>query len=104
MGTRRETAMTKRTTTRTVTFRNAFVLPGFNEPFPAGDHVVETDEESMEGLSFLAYQRVLTLLHVRRNNGPAMTISVDPADLDFALKQDRTCCPDPESPSNKDNP
>ena len=96
--------MTKRTTTTTVTFRKAFVLTGFNESFTAGDHVVETDEESVEGLSFLAFQRVLTLLHVRRNNAPAMTVSVDPADLDAALKRDRACCPDSDNTSNKDNP
>jgi hypothetical protein len=80
--------MSKRSTKIAVTFRYAFVLPGFQEPFPAGEHIVETDEEAVEGVSFLAYQRVLTLLHVREKNGPGMTVMIQPGDLDAALKRD----------------
>ena len=80
--------MTKRTTKTTMTFRHPFVLPGFKEPFPAGDHIVETDEETMEGVSFLAYQRVLTLLHVAGKHGPGMTVTVEPRDLEEAHKRD----------------
>ena len=80
--------MSKRARKTTVTFRHPFVLRGFQEPFPAGDHVVETDEEAIEGVSFLAYQRVLTLLHVRGKNGPGMTVTIEPGDLDAALERD----------------
>ena len=80
--------MSKRSTKTTVNFRRPFSLPGFPEPFPAGEHVVETDEEAIEGVSFLAYQRVLTLLHVRGRNGPGMTVTVEPGDLDAALERD----------------
>lgn len=80
--------MSKRSTKTTVHFRRPFSLPGFPEPFPAGEHVVETDEEAIEGVSFLAYQRVLTLLHVRGKNGPGMTVTVEPGDLDAALARD----------------
>ena len=49
---------------------------------------METDEEAVEGVAFLAYQRVLTLLHVREKNGPGMTVMIQPGDLDAALKRD----------------
>lgn len=80
--------MSKRSTKTTATFAHPFVLPGFSDPFPAGDHVVEVDEEAIEGGSFLAYQRVLTLLHVRGKNGPDMTVTIEPGDLDAALERD----------------
>jgi hypothetical protein len=83
-----EVTISKRSTKTTVTFRKPFVLPGFQEPFPAGDHIVETDEEAVEGVSFLAYQRVLTLLHVRGKHGPGMTVTIEPGDLDAALECD----------------
>jgi hypothetical protein len=80
--------LSKRSTTTKVNFSRPFVLPGFPEPFPAGEHVVETDEEAIEGVSFLAYRRILTLLHVRRDNGPGTTVTVEPRDLEAALRRD----------------
>lgn len=80
--------MSRRSTRTKVTFRHPFVLPGFPEAFPAGDYVVETDEEAIESVSFLAYQRVLTLLHVRGKDGPGMTMTIEPGDLDAALERD----------------
>lgn len=84
--------MTTRTSTTTLTFRRPFVLGGFDEEFPAGLYHVETDEEILEGISFLAYRRVLTLLHMGRNTGHAgfgQTLTVDPGELDAALQRDR---------------
>ncbi len=83
--------MLTRTIEKTVTFEKPFVLGELNERFPAGDYVVETDEELIQGLSFKAYQRVLTVFHIpakpgRGGMGRAMTI--DPNDLDAALKRD----------------
>jgi hypothetical protein len=54
----------KRTTEVTVTFTRPSVFDGFAQELPAGDYVVETEEERIEGLSFPAYRRVSTTLHV----------------------------------------
>ena len=54
--------MTTRTTTTTATFRRPFLLNGAEHASPAGDYQVVTDEELIEGLSFLAYRRVMTAI------------------------------------------
>jgi hypothetical protein len=73
----------------TVTFRNAFTLDGYDESQSAGDYVVETDEELLEGLSFPAYRRVLTLLRLHPKRGLTRTWTIDPKDLEAALARDR---------------
>jgi hypothetical protein len=58
----------------------------------AGDYLLDTDEELIEGLSRLAYRRVATLLHLpstSRPQGRAELLSVSPAELDAALEKDR---------------
>jgi len=77
---------------KTVTFRRSFVLGGFNEVLPAGDYNVETDEELLEGISFPAYRRVLTLIHLHAKPGQphvTQTLTIDPKELDAALKRDQ---------------
>ena len=59
--------MTSRTTSRTVKFAQPFKLDRDDDVFPAGDYLVETDEELIEGLSFPAWRRVATTMHVRRD-------------------------------------
>jgi hypothetical protein len=56
--------MTIRTSKKTVIFRRPFVLGGFDEVVPAGAYSVETDEELLEGISFPAYRRILTLIQL----------------------------------------
>jgi hypothetical protein len=56
-------AMPTRTTKRTVTFTKPFVLGDFDEVLPAGDYVVDTDEDLLHGLSFSAFIRVSTIIH-----------------------------------------
>ena len=83
--------MTVRTIQKTVVFTRPFVLNGINETQPAGDYIVETDEELLEGISFPAYRRVLTLirLHEKPNRpGVRETLIIDPEELDAALKRD----------------
>jgi hypothetical protein len=85
--------MKTRTNRKTVTFGGAFVLGGFDRELPAGAYVVETDEELIEGLSFPAWRRVATLIHLPAtpaHPGRTETLSVDPAALDAARKRDRT--------------
>lgn len=84
--------MTLRTSTRTVTFGRPFALAGFDETLPAGDYTVETDEELLDGLSFPAWRRVLTLLHLRAASGrPGLggSLAIDPTVLEAALQRDR---------------
>lgn len=84
--------MTTRTSEATVTFRRPFRLAGFGEALPAGSYRVETDEELLEGLSFPAYRRVLTVLHLETAAGRVAgggALTVDPAELEAALARDR---------------
>jgi hypothetical protein len=45
------------------------MVDGFEQELPAGDYVIETEEELIQGLSFPAYRRVSTTLHVDRIPG-----------------------------------
>lgn len=83
--------MTVRTTKKTVTFANSFVLGDFDEVLPPGTYDVETDEELLKGLSFYAYRRVLTLIRLPAKTGQqglSRVLTVDPDELDAALKRD----------------
>ena len=83
--------MTVRTSQKTVVFTRPFVLNGIIETQPAGDYIVETDEELLEGISFPAYRRVLTLIHLHEKpNRPGVreTLTIDPEELEAALKRD----------------
>jgi hypothetical protein len=56
--------MTVRTTRKNVTFRRPFSIRGADGAQPPGTYTVETDEEQLPGLSFLAYlPRSSYLLH-----------------------------------------
>jgi len=84
--------MTVRTSKKTVTFRRPFILGGLDEALPAGDYCVETDEELLDGISFPAYRRILTLIHLHAKPGsPGITrvLTIDPMELDAALKRDQ---------------
>jgi hypothetical protein len=84
--------MTIRTSEKTVTFSKPFVIGGFDEVLPAGAYSVETDEELLEGISFPAYRRILTVIHLRAessNPGLARTLTIDPNELDAALQRDQ---------------
>ena len=56
--------MTIRTTRKTLTFSRPFVLSAVDTALPSGAYTVDTDEELIGGLSFLAYRRIATLLHL----------------------------------------
>src|ERR1700686_3981992 len=79
--------MTSRTTRKTVTFRRPFALSGVDGTQPPGVYDVDTDEESIDSLSILAYRRVATLIQVRRN-GETQVFPIDPVELDAALMRD----------------
>jgi hypothetical protein len=85
-------AGTTRTTKKTVTFRRPFTLTGFDGEQPAGSYTVETDEELLEGVSFPAYRRVATIMHLemgaRRAGGVLQVATIDPSQLEAALAVD----------------
>lgn len=84
--------MTSRTRQTVVHFSSAFLLPGFDAPQPAGDYRVDHDEEPLEGMSWLAWQRVATFIHLPAIGlqGPTRQMfPINPADLDTALEEDR---------------
>lgn len=83
--------MTTRTTEATVTFRRPFTLDALDGVQPAGTYRVETDEELLPGLSFDAFQRVATMLHLPAMSAPGgrrQVVTVDPAELAAALAAD----------------
>jgi hypothetical protein len=83
--------MPMRTTSRAVTFRRPFFLSGFDAPQAAGTYTVETEEELLDGLSFLAYRRKSTTIYLHAQAGHPMTsetVAIDPDELDAALARD----------------
>ncbi|MBI3453854.1 MAG: hypothetical protein HY057_13675 [Rhodospirillales bacterium] len=76
-----------------MTFGRPFLLDRFDAVLPAGAYSVETDEELLEGISFPAYRRVLTVIHLHPDPdhpGLMQTLTIDPNDLDAALKHDQS--------------
>jgi hypothetical protein len=87
--------MTSRLTTRTVTFTRPFILDEINRELPAGSYTVETEEEPLDGVSFIAYRRVSTSFIVRP--GPEATgtqmWTIHPDSLAAALMRDQETIP-----------
>jgi hypothetical protein len=83
--------VTTRTSVETVTFRHAFTLSGAEEEQPAGRYLVETDEELLQSLSFPAYRRLATYIHLAgrpNSNETARVVDINPAELSSALARD----------------
>lgn len=79
--------MSRRTTSRSVTFKRPFILSGFDAVQAAGTYIVDVDEEEIENLSFLAYKRVSTQMQVSAR-GVIEHRFIDPTELDEALLRD----------------
>ncbi len=83
--------MTQRTSRKTVTFARPFSLGGIDEVLPAGSYAVDTDEELIEGLSFLAYRRISTVIvlpSLSRRSSFVEAVAIDPLELEAAQRQD----------------
>ena len=83
--------MTTRTTRKTLTFRHPFCLSAVEKVLPSGTYTVDTDDELIEGLSFLAYRRIATLLHLPATSsrvGVSEIVTVSPEELEAALERD----------------
>jgi hypothetical protein len=84
--------MTIRSSRTTVTFARPVVFDGVERPLPAGVYSVETDEERLEGLSFPVYRRVRSMIDLPAqpdHPGRRETLTLDPSDLDAALRRDQ---------------
>jgi hypothetical protein len=82
----------KTLTSESVTFRRPFAPTGTGELLPAGTYSVETEDELIEGVPYLAYRHLSTLLRPRLQPGSghqAWAIAIDPDDLGVALARDQ---------------
>ena len=80
--------MSTRTTKTIVHFAAPFELPGIDGIHPAGDYKIVQDEELIEGLSQLAYQRVATFIHlpsISAGSRMRQFVKIDPALLEHLL-------------------
>jgi hypothetical protein len=88
--------MTVRTTETTVTFRRPFRFGASDNVQPAGTYRLVVEDETIPDLTFLAYRRTATMLHI-----PAVDVSshfeqvlfVNPAELAAALEADEQASP-----------
>ena len=85
-----EAEIAMRTTRETVSFDLPFMLSGVDGRQPAGTYTVETEEELLEGPSFLTYRRVATTIYLPLRHsaaGSMQAVAVDPGELDDARRR-----------------
>jgi hypothetical protein len=83
--------MSERTKRELVTFLHPFSLAGVEEQQTPGTYTVETVEEPIEGLSFVAYRRISTTIVLpspQYGNASRQAVTIDPRDLEAAMKRD----------------
>ena len=83
--------MAARTTDTTVTFRSPFALTSLEGSQPPGTYRLVVDEEEIQGLSFLAFRRTATMLHlpaVATAGSSHRVFLVDAEELASALEAD----------------
>src|SRR3546814_620260 len=84
--------MSDRSSESTVTFQHPFSLSALDKPLPAGRYLVVTEEDEIAGVSFQAFHRTATLLHLPAiGTGGTMqqVVTVNPDELDVAQRADR---------------
>jgi hypothetical protein len=85
--------MAGRTTRTSVTFSRPFSLVDVDGIQPAGTYRIQTVEVTLDNLSFLAYRRVSTTIElpgVGAVGSRRQVVTIDPLELDAALKRDRS--------------
>lgn len=83
--------MAARTLETTVTFAHPFRITALDETLPAGSYRLVSDEEEILGLSFLAFRRTATSLHlpaIADTTADQRVVAVDPAELEVLLAAD----------------
>ena len=79
--------MAIRMISQSVTFSRPFLLGGFEQIEPAGTYTVDTEEESMDDVSFPVWKRNATVMHVVHGS-ETQYVKIDPEDLRQALVRD----------------
>lgn len=79
--------MATRMTSATVVFHRPFMLTGFSQVEPAGTYTVETEEESVDDVSFPAWKRTATIIHIT-HSGATEYVRIEPDDLAKAQARD----------------
>lgn len=83
--------MVNRINKKLITFQFPFSMDEVGKLLPAGDYTVETEEESIAGLSFLAFRHIETILVERPPKGKAGATRywcVDRESLECAIEAD----------------
>jgi hypothetical protein len=83
--------MHERTTRKSLVFLHPLSLAGIEEMLEPGTYIVETVEEMIEGLSFVAYRRISTTIEMDVNGlgqRARQVVAIDPVDLQRAQERD----------------
>jgi hypothetical protein len=83
--------MADRTTETQITFKRAFSISQLSAPLAAGTYRITTEEDEIAGLSFVAYQRTATMLHIPALgtfSNTSQYIEVSPKELEAAQLKD----------------
>ena len=91
MGIKNTESLGVRTTESLVTFQHPFTLSALDAEQPPGTYRVVVDEEEIVGLSFLAYRRVATTIHipsVETSKYSRQVFTVDADELEAAISAD----------------
>ena len=95
--------MNKRSTSRTVTFQRPFVLEDFPVLAPAGDYVIDTEEEEIDTMLSSSWRRISTTIRMCVDGAIEFRL-VDPQALQDALvrdgAQDAAALPPSQSTAN----
>ena len=83
--------MAGRTTRMSVTFSCPFAIADVDGIQPAGTYRIQTVDVTLDNLSFLAYRRVSTTIElpaVGTAGSRRQVVTIDPLELEAALKRD----------------
>ena len=84
--------MTTRTTQKVVSFKSAFLLPGFDTPLPPGEYLIGQDEEAIHTEAHSGWARIATFIHLPAISARSIKqqmVPIEPAFLKTALEKDR---------------
>lgn len=84
--------MPNRITKTLVTFAFPFRLDEIDEELPAGGYTIETEDQALNGQTFIARLWIETVMIIRPKRGsnkPIRFVEIDPEGLERALVRDR---------------
>lgn len=84
--------MQTRTRHSIVNFSHSFFLSGIDEVQPAGEYDIAEDDEIIEGLTWIAWQRVAAFICLplpKLGSNSRQMVPIDYAELNAALELDR---------------